>query len=525
MNKAIAFLYILCSIPRFLTAQITPREGQALNYRIVGFSFPEEQHAVSYRIEIATGNYTNEDSFQKHILVTTSAKAPRMIAEVPAFGKQYTWRSVSTDEHSKAVTSGLHHFSTLMVADVNTDSVRLRIMDSATKYKDDYVFIDGHRVLYDMQGHPVWFFPAIDTFTRQSMHLRDLKASTAGTITAIISERIFEINYNGEVLWERPGKNKITIDSVDFEVYHHDFTRLKNGHYMSMAFEQAWWQLPGPVDSNTLAQPGANVKRDKNNAYSQKTVFGTLVEYDRQGNVVWRWHSSDYFKKSDMYGRMTGNGLFNLNDTHANSFYFDEQKKIICIGFRGINRIIKIQYPSGKVLSTYGKLYDPASGGNPHLLNNAFCLQHSSGLTDEGNVYLYNNNACHRKGAPTVVVLKEPKSEKDTLEKLWEFECPVDEPEKNASTKIVFFFGGNVIELPDKSFLVCMGGIFGKTFIVNRDKKILWSAQPEKWEPTKGEWTKRGVMLDGGNTEGIYRANIVTRAQLESLVWGVSRKS
>lgn len=518
MYKSFKLFFLFFFVPLLLIAQITPKEGSALNYRIIGFSFPPVTQISDYELQIAAGNYSNESSFQKNIAVTANAKNNKIIAEVPAFGRQYTWRIGYSDERSKKTYSELHHFNTMVSPDVNPDSVRLRIISDQGKYKDDYVFVDCNKVLYDMQGHPVWFFPKIGDINTNGMHLRDLKLSPFGTITAIIDERIYEINYNGAILWQGRGNDKITKDSTLLEVYHHEFTRLSNGHYMVMAFEQVLWQLPVKLDSETYKYIFGKIKRN-NSADSQKMMFGTILEYDREGNIVWKWSGSDYFKTSDLSKRMFSNGLFNLNDTHANAFYFDDKSQTICISFRDINRIIKIQYPSGKVLATYGKFYTPGNERDRHLVNGLFCGQHSSRLSSEGNLYLFNNNICHRKSVPTVLMLKEPHTEKDTLEKIWEFECPIEVQNETERSPVTFNFGGNVFELPGNAFFVCMGGTYGKLFIVNRDKQVLWSGQPEKWDKDANRWIKEGFSMGNGMREGSYRSSIITRSDLESMIW------
>ena len=95
----------------------------------------------------------------------------------------------------------------------------------------------------------------------------------------------------------------------------------------------------------------------------------------------------------------------------------------------------------------------------------------------------------------------------------------MDEVSGNTPTSVIFNFGGNVSEQPDGTFFVCMGGIYGKTFIVNRDKKILWSAQPEKWDNDIHQWSKEGGFTEKNIREGVYRSAIISRAELESLVW------
>jgi hypothetical protein len=518
MTKLLKIFILLFLATSCVFAQVTPKEGSKLNYRIIGFSFPEKSTTASYKVQVASGNYDNDNAFQKNIVVTVAAKENKIIAEVPSFGKQYTWRVVYLDDHSKATKSELYHFSTMMSPNVNPDSVHMRVVSNTGKYRDYYVFVDGNKVLYDMKGNPVWFFPKIDSLDLGSIHLRDLKRSSFGTITVIVDERIYEINYNGDILWKGPGNDKAKTDSINFQnSYHHEFMRLPNGHYMTMGFEQDIWRLPGKVDSNTFTLLKGKIIRDSNNVYYQKMYFGTLLEYDEQGNISWKWSGADYFKGSDLNKRMIQNEIFDLNDTHANAFYFDEKTQSIYISFRDINRIIKIQYPSGKVLGVYGKLYTP--GMDRRMKNGLFCGQHSCRLSQEGYLYLFNNNICHSRALPTILMLKEPKSGKDTLEKIWEFECPMEELASNATTGGFFNFGGNVFELPDSALFVCMGGLYGKLFIVNRDKNILWSARPEKWDKDAGKWTTEGVFIDARMREGSYRASIINRDELESMIW------
>ena len=107
-------------------------------------------------------------------------------------------------------------------------------------------------------------------------------------------------------------------------------------------------------------------------------------------------------------------------------------------------------------------------------------------------------------------MFKEPKTPGGDLEKVWEYECPMDELSQQEQKKILFNAGGDVYELPDRDMFICMGSAYGKVLIVNRDKQVLWCAQPEKWSKFKKIW------IDDPE----YRASIMSRKDLESLIWG-----
>ena len=158
MNRVLTALLLLV-ISYQLRAQITPLEGRLLNYRLIGFSFPQKQKVARNTIEIAAGNYDSEEDFSKNIIASFSGATNKIIGEVAAFGKKYTWRSVCINTDSSRSKSSLHHFSTRIIGLVDTNVTRLRIMKNAEKYKDAYVFLDETHTLYDMKGIPVWCLP------------------------------------------------------------------------------------------------------------------------------------------------------------------------------------------------------------------------------------------------------------------------------------------------------------------------------------------------------------------------------
>jgi len=479
-------------------AQVFPKEGSALYYRLVGFSFPQQKWASKYKIEIATGNYDNEQVFEKNIVTTVYCPGGKIITEVPFFGSRYTWRIVFITSDSGRTKSILYHFSTRTSPDVDTSLTRLRVIKVAEKYKDAYVFVDATRVLYDMKGEPVWFLPGSDVENRAA-YPRDLKLSPAGTITFITGGRPYEIDYNGKILWHYKGDSAEELkDDLEFN---HEFERLKNGHYMGLEHEDVCTLLPGFKDSM------AHNARDSARFYDHKK-FSRVVEYDDNYREVWSWNSSDYLKTSDLLPYQTADSLFDPNDLHQNSFYFDEARKSVYFSFRNINRVIKISYPEGTVLSTYGKKYRQ---GLKDMNNGWFCGQHSCRVSGEGNLYLYNNNTCDKRGIPTIVMMQQPKAGIGELKKVWEYQCPVDEALKQDDKHFNFKVGGNVLELPDRSMFISMGYPGCRLLIVTYGKKVLWSAIPEKYNTTDKQWEP---------PMELYRASIITdKKQLEDLIW------
>jgi hypothetical protein len=480
-------------------SQVLPSEGSKLHYRLIGFSFPGLA-GNSYTLQIAAGNFNSADSFRANIKFSVKTKKTRVVAEVPGFGQQYTWRIVT--KSTSADNTGFHHFSTDMAPFVDTNIARLRILKSSEKYKDAYVFLDGVKTLYDMKGKPVWYLPDIKGLGTPP---RDLKISPQKTITFLLDSRGYEINYNGDILWSTPSRDASKKEQGGG--YHHEFTRLVSGNYMVLGKKTSLWELPATIESKVLNAPGEIIVHDSiNHKYYQKIEFGTVLEYSHAGNLVWSWDPSEYLKGSDLYSRRTIEGLFDI-DVHENSFSFDEVSKTFLLSLRDVSRVLKVKYPEGIVTAAYGGIYKQ---GFREIENPLFCYQHSCKQSREGYVYLYDNNGCHLKELPKLIMMTAPEDNKNPVKKVWEYECNVEGMNEKNPVDSVFTSGGNVIELPDGSMFASMSVLYGNLFIVSRDKRILWNAISERWNPTEKKW----------KVNANYRASIiVSRKELEDLIW------
>jgi len=326
----------------------------------------------------------------------------------------------------------------------------------------------------------------------------------------MVNEELYDINYDGDILWQGPGNKIPPRDSEMLKnVYHHEFTRLANGHYMALRMEHAWWQLPSATSITAHDSADRMLRFDKaNNKWSQQIIVGTIDEFDRRGKRVWSWSAADYLMHSDLYDRKKTNGQFDLTDTHENAFFFDEKKNELYVSFRNINRIVKLQYPSGKVLDVFGTLYTP---GDRELNNDLFCGQHNCRVSKDGYLYCFNNNTCNYPcQKPTIIMIQQPAGPNGQMKKVWEYQCTVDGLSASEHPRLTFETGGSVFELPDGSMFCSTGNNpYCKIFIVDHNKNILWAALPEVWNKKTKDW-----VIDAG-----YRASIITRKQLEGIIW------
>ncbi len=515
MNKIITSLVVFFMISNDLCAQVLPKEGSKLNYRIIGFQVPKQPHVSTYKIEIARDDQKTEEGFNKNIIVTDSSQSNKLIAEVPAFGARYTWRMVYGTNGQKNTKSSFYHFSTQTCKEIDTNLHRVRITKSADAYKDAYVFLNANNTLYDMEGHPVWFLPQTDKLRFSETAVRDLKITSRGTITFVVSTaNAYEVDYDGNILWEAPNTGVVSGDTS--EHYNHEFTRLDNGHYM-LSGSINYQPIPLPSKNGVPPPPPRPIRPGPGGHpmggprhINQKQTFGTLIEYDEKGKLVWSWRSDEYFQSSDIV--YFPNSLrIPMNDVHQNSFSFDEKNKVIYVSYKNVNRILKIKYPEGTVLRSYGEKFYP---GKNEAGTGLYCFQHAVKHSDDGYLYVFNNNSCHMNGTPQLLKMREPDTDTGNLTVTWQYDFPVSPLPPAFYDKIggggSETVGGNEAELPDHSMFVSLCKPYGNLYIISPDKKILWSAEIERWVPDDNKWMM----------EFQYRASIIPgRKELEKLIW------
>jgi hypothetical protein len=514
MKRFLLALFMGCSL--LATARMTPAENSRLNYRLVGFSIPCKKKCV---LEVASGSFNNVDSFKKNIVISRVADDGKTIVEVPEFDAAYSWRILGGNSETQ-----IHHFSTRPCPNADTSKAHFRIISSDGQTNDHYVFADVTGALYDMRGKLVWFIPPELWRPFKKSGIRDIRMTPFGTLTFLNEDEATEIDYNGNILFSTRGSGKISGDTTEF--LHHEFTRLANGHYMVLGSEYKMLELPRfRPDSVQLKDRSFVINHD--GKVLQKLEFGTVIEYDETGKLVWSWRSSNYFVNSDLFTHFRPDGRFLFEDVHENSFCFDEGRKAIYIGFRDISRIIKIKYPEGTVLAEYGANFE---NSDQVLCNNFFCGQHRIAINSDGDLCLYNNNAIANGADPKIVVLKEAKDKTGGLQKIWEFNCTTEgmsagelqtyerlkeqtnmlnrvNPASAKATRLTS--GGNVVPLRGDSYFASMSGLFAKCFIVDKNKQIVWSAVPEMKLYPEGPWTAIAT----------YRESIISDKELESLVW------
>ncbi|NCX95980.1 MAG: hypothetical protein EBX41_06145 [Chitinophagia bacterium] len=493
------FSLLFLSYSSFGQQSFSPQEGESVNYLFVPFSITPVQGAQGYELEVMQGFVLDDATFSaQKIKIAVSAK-PKVIAKLPFGYKNYTWRMNAVDANGVAIPATLHHFTATLPQSMDSEHLRLRIVKPATAYKDAYIMVDGSKAIYDMNGQMVWYLKNLPG--DKETEVRDIKLTANHTLTLLYGSKAIEIDYKNKLLWSAP-LNDDTTKEPD-EKYHHEVIKLANGHIMVMSSVPVYFSKDPNRKDTVLAinDQIANNDPQRNQKY-QKVLFAKLIEYDKQGKQVWEWNSKGFFNLNDIYYRKSPHTVGNFY-LHGNAFHFDTKKSMIYISFKGISQILKIHYPDGKAVATFGKkVLDDYQ-------NAPFCEQHCCRLNKAGELMVFNNNMLNEQGRPCAQIYKENPSKKYGLQKIWEWDCLLNNnthiPTQDDKARF-----GSINELPGGTdLLISVCGQFGDMFIVNRSKEILWHAIAERWDNQRKDWAPAPT----------YRTDyILTQKELEKMI-------
>lgn len=452
-----------------LYAQYWPEDGCVLNYRLIRFSVPELHKSGAVSVQLAEGNYKTEKEFEAAGYQNFEALKDNITALAPHFGREYTWRVMN-----RKVPGQLYHFRIGSCKFVDDSLFRMAIRKTTERYAGCYFMADVTRVIYSVDGTPVWYLPDIPGEIDSNTVVRDLELTKSGTLTFLAGNSGYEVNYEGKLLWKTPKRPIENGDSI--ERFHHDLNKLSNGHYMAMGnMAMTWdWKRNRPGDSSiVLHSPGYKYPQPVNNRPAT-IPFATLLEMDARGKVVWMWNSLDYFKTLP-----STEWNMHMMDTHANAFYLDEENRVIYVSVKNTNQIIKLSYPDGKIIKVYGGYEDP-NGLLP------FCEQHSCKINRDGNIYIFNNNMCSTEEGPNVLVYRE-NANNATLEKVWEYNfTPGKFNLRRPRPRVTS--GGCATELFDGALYVSLCVPDGNMYIINEQKTIEWEACLERCNLVDKKW-------------------------------------
>ncbi|MES2380146.1 MAG: aryl-sulfate sulfotransferase [Bacteroidota bacterium] len=416
--SVLIFFYLISNLLFGQITLISPNYLDTLNYRQIMFEYEQVEGAQSYQIEIST----SLDQFEKHIFI--KKKIAGLAIRIDSgfnFGNHYYWRAKGFKKNGSILTTS--NISNFYIAKSNWSSSLL--IKQETKSNNPLKMYNGlivydYGVIANKKGEVLWFLPDNDGASR------NLNLNPDGTITYNGSNGSFETDLNGKKTWKAPF---FLNDTTLIKNYHHDFKKLKNGHFLCVA--------------------------EKKLSYETDKLFSVIFEIDRKNNLYWKWDEEPiYYKRMD-----------NVLSNHINAIDIDTDRGIVYISNRNLNSINKIRTASD---TSYIIKYI----GN--INNRFFSGQHSLSLLPNKNLLLFNNNTIDKESPNSVSSIQEINqvTSSDTFVNIvWEYKFSFPKMEENKCAK-----AGDADLLPNGNILITSGAN-NRVFEVNRKKEIIWECR------------------------------------------------
>ena len=470
ISSKLIFQFVFSLLAFTIKAQI-PAQGAQVNFTQVYFEDKFIKDAVLYKIQVY------QDSSAQNLVFAAESKLPAFESKGLSWATKYRWKVSALDAVGKNLyDSDFYTFSIgKKVASVNEDDTKFEVhYNNTAKHAGGLVMLDYARGIFTRDGERLWTAPLIPGLITEKRQVRDLKLSKDKTITLIAGNIPIEIDFEGNVLWTAPHPFVFLNDTI---TYHHDFRKLNNGNYMVLAHKKAARRIIDNSRKDTLrADMNMFIRND---TLYKRTFQSMLFEFDKNGKVIWYWDSNAYISDEDLNYKITESSFPSFG-THANAFSVSSDNSKVYVGFRDLNRIVRIDRKTKKVEYSYGEKYP---SGDAKIGAGLIVGQHDATITDRGTILVLNNNNDIRKGneVGTLLELRDMPKPKEELV-AWSFSLKFDTLTDGKTTA-----AGNVVEMKNSNLLVC-AGIMPRLFEVNKSKEVVWDAFVYGRQNTQDKW-------------------------------------
>ena len=428
-------LLVICTS---LGAEMLPENGAMLNYTQVFFRWDQIPSAESYQFTLqnmATGEELELNVLENSVLQT----------DFMDWNSTYTWFICALfGDGETPFCSEIYSFDVSPLPDYFPDIINVSMYDE-TLYQDGVTIMDFESLNFsgglDRDGNPIWFADK-DGFDERFVFTQFLKN---GNMVGFGPGKGYEIDLDGNIIFETPAG----INSV-----HHHITKTSNNTYflISATVEDQYC----PEECNDMLPDEIPWQGD---------IFR---EVDQDGNELWSWNTFDYFDSTEYnpYYAQTYTGDYEMDWTHSNSVFFDENSQSVFVSVRNLSRITKIDYASKELIWNMGQTDFMNEIYFEEDLN--FSQQHSVQVLDNGNLLFFDN---HRYLNPELSRCIEVEYNEDAHSAyiVWEHELPLE------------LFSGSRGECDrlDNGNTLITAGRTGNTLEVTSDNEVVWHLEIE----------------------------------------------
>ena len=455
------FFCLFFSTSFLLADLLKPYDGQSISYIHVLFEWGQEPDAIMYNIQLSSSS-----SFSNNLLDINKPGLIYIYKGDINWSDTYYWRVrplYNSDDGDYIYGDWI---------DSNTFSITNRITGASGTSVDiinDHLYNDGLTIMgdlsednrsfvFDKNGKEIWNDRYRDFITN---HVNKYGQISGCSFYNFPENTGSVLNYDIQYQWQGP--EDVYIDL-------HEVKMIPNGNYMGFA----WEFQEGPIPEGDWTGLFRALGYEADGETNEFPWFGqAIVEWDEDGDEVWRWNPFDHFTMDDYdaYGGTWWNAYFDgqYDWMHSNAFHFDSEESAIYVSHRHLSRVSKIAYPSGEVIWNIGLPAQYGIGSDNICTDIRFTWQHNVQLLDNGHILLFDNgNLSGLFGDnETTRVLEFEVVDDSYCEMVWEYTLPN------------YLHGpwmGSAQLLNNGNYLINTVGSGGHAIEVTPNQQIIWDA-------------------------------------------------
>ncbi len=434
VNLAKILLFTLLGI---ISADYSPDNGEVFNYTQIYFQWDQIPDAVWYNLSLI-----NIDSGEEYEVETQSNS--NLVLDFIQWNSTLSWNVTAINENGEYFfTNENRTFSINQLPIYFPDDVTIPIYDESSS-QNGITIMDIESLKFstamDMNGIPIWFADknnnAGDFIFTQFL--------PNGNVVGFGEGSGYETDLNGNIIFETP-------DNIG--VHHKIYKTAQNTYFLISGTVQDQYC---PEECNPLLPDEIPWQGD---------IFREL---DSEGDVIWSWNTFDYFDSTEYnpYYAQTYTGDYEMDWTHSNSVFYDENSQSVFVSIRNLSRITKIDYASKEIIWNLGQTDYMSEIYFDVDLN--FSQQHSVKVLDNGNLLFFDN---HRYLSPELSRCIEVEYDEDahSVSIVWEHELPLE------------LFSGSRGECDrlDNGNTLITAGRTGNTLEVTPNNEVVWHLKIE----------------------------------------------
>ena len=219
--------------------------------------------------------------------------------------------------------------------------------------------------ILDHAGHVIYF-----ELPQAKKKAGDFKLLSNGLIARYDTDKFILLDKRLRVVDSVFPKNGLISDD-------HDLLQLPNGHYVLLGIEEVKMDLSAYTYF---------CKKNITGSRNAKVKCGVIQEQDKNGHVVFEWHSKNYFKFDDVDPYFLSDSA-NVDWTHFNAVALDQDGNFL-VSSRYLNEITKVRRCDSTIVWRLGGKH------NQFMFTNdaqQFVGQHDIRRLGNGHITLFDN--------------------------------------------------------------------------------------------------------------------------------------